>query len=491
MRELLLPDNRLTGEIPPEFGNLLSLAKLDLSGNQLSGCMPVALYYDGKLSHGRDSGDIGPIKACAEPDRENLIAVFKAMGKEELPGAIGTWPGVRVNQSGHVKTLDLAPRGGGRVESVPVVPELGRLSELQALRLRGSGELPPELGMLSNLEYLSITSGGLTGKIPPELGNLSNLTHLSLVANKLSGEIPPELGKLRNLAFLRLDRNQLSGEIPAELEQLSTLVIVNVENDSLSGCLPSNWPTGGGSPPACSVSSTGISQQQADQEFRALAALFEDLGGAGWDRQFRENWLSDKPLGEWAGVGTDDKGYVISLFLHGESTGTLPAELGDLTYLRALDIRAGFGGSLTGGIPKEMGNLSHLSILAISGLDGTGGIPGELFNLTNLRVLSLSGNQLTGGIPRELGNLTNLRRLFLSGNQFSGTVPEELGNLTELQRLHLSGNQLTGEIPQVVWALPKLNELALEGNHDYGCAPANLKDQLYTVHRNNLTLRFC
>ena len=412
--------------------------------------MPVALYYDGKLSHGRDSGDIGPIKACAEPDRENLIAVFKSMGKEELPGAIGTWPGVSVNQSGHVKTLDLFPRvpGGGRVESVPVVPELGRLSQLQALRLRGSGELPPELGMLSNLEYLSITSGGLTGKIPPELGNLSNLTHLSLLANKLSGEIPPELGKLRNLAFLRLDRNQLSGEIPAELEQLSTLVIVNVENDSLSGCLPSNWPTGGGSPPACSVSSTGISQQQADQEFRALAALFEDLGGAGWDRQFRENWLSDKPLGEWAGVGTDDRGYVISLFLHGESTGTLPAELGDLTYLRALDIWPLAGGSLTGGIPKEMGNLSHLSILAISGLDGTGGIPGELFNLTNLRVLSLSGNQLTGGIPRELGSLTNLRRLFLSGNQFSGTVPDELGNLTELQRLHLSGNQLNrGDSP--------------------------------------------
>ena len=67
--------------------------------------------------------------------------------------------------------------------------------------------------------------------------------------------------------------------------------------------------------------------------------------------------------------------------------GTLPAELGDLTYLRTLDIKGfrGFSplaepvprydeGSLEGGIPKELGNLSHLSILIINGLDGTGSI---------------------------------------------------------------------------------------------------------------------
>ena len=181
--QLLLPDNRLTGEIPPEFGNLLSLGGLDLSGNQLSGCIPVGLYYEGQLAGGREV-NIEPIKACAEPDRENLVAVFKAMGKEEHPGAIGTWPGVRLDQSGHVKTLDLANLSR---QVVPVVPELGRLSKLQALRLRGSGELPPELGMLSNLEYLSIRRGGLTGEIPPELGDLSNLTHLSLSRNQLSG----------------------------------------------------------------------------------------------------------------------------------------------------------------------------------------------------------------------------------------------------------------------------------------------------------------
>ena len=419
MTQLLLPDNRLTGEIPPEFGNLLSLDELDLSGNQLSGCIPVGLYYEGQLAGDFNPNylaadfnpevNIEPIKACAEPDRENLVAVFKAMGKEEYPGAIGTWPGVRVDQSGRVKTLDLNPDPLSRREPVPVVPELARLSKLQVLRLRGSGELPPELGSLSNLKHLSIRRGGLTGEIPPELGDLSNLTYLSLSRNTLSGEIPAELGKLRNLTFLYLRGNQLSGEIPAELGQLSSLVFVNVDNNLVSGCFPYAWYDWTGSLPACSAASSRISQQQAGQEFRALAALFEDLGGPEWDRKDREHWLSDKPLGEWAGVGTDDKGYVVSLSLRHEIKGILPAELGDLTYLRTLDIRGSGGvspsryleGSLEGGIPKELGNLSHLSILIINGLDGAAcqcSIPSELFNLTNLRRLRLMYNQFSGTV---------------------------------------------------------------------------------------------
>ena len=512
---LSLADNRLTGEIPPEFGNLLSLAELDLSGNQLSGCIPVGLYYEGQLTRAY----IKPIKVCAEADRENLVAVFKAMGKKEHPGPIGTWPGVSLDQSGRVKTLDLDNPYNPYL--VPVVPELARLSKLQALRLRGSGELPPELGMLSNLEYLSIRGvvgvrgGGLTGKIPPELGDLSNLTYLSLTGNQLSGEIPPELGKLRNLTSLHLRRNQLSGEIPAELGQLSNLLFVTLTRNPLSwsGCLRYAWYDWTG---ACSAASSRISQQQAGQEFRALAALFEDLGGPYWYREDMEHWLSDKPLGEWAGVGTDDKGYVVSLSLRDKVKGILPAELGDLTYLRTLDIRGSRGrlnrGSLEGGIPKELGNLSHLSILIINGLDGAAcqcSIPSELFNLTNLRILDLSRNQLTGEIPEELGTLTNLRGLRLMDNQFSGTVPAELGNLTELQHLELSSgskirsregyprDQLTGEIPQEVWDLPKLNHLALEWlptyslRDGYGCVPAELKDRLYTVHSSYSSLRFC
>ena len=46
-----LDDNRITGPIPPELGNLTSLESLELSGNQLSGPVPAEL---GNLTRLRD-----------------------------------------------------------------------------------------------------------------------------------------------------------------------------------------------------------------------------------------------------------------------------------------------------------------------------------------------------------------------------------------------------------------------------------------------------
>ena len=237
---LSLADNRLIGEIPPEFGNLLSLAGLDLSGNQLSGCIPVGLYYEGRLTR----ANIEPIKACAEADRGESGRGLQSHGEGGAPGGYRYLARGQPRSIGSRETLDLYPSRLHPPKPVPVVPELARLSKLQSLRLRGSGELPPELGMLSNLEYLSIRRGELTGKIPPELGDLSNLTHLSLSRNQLSGEIPPELGKLRNLTSLYLSENQLSGEIPAELEQLSNLLFVTLAGSHPSGCIPTPGTTG-------------------------------------------------------------------------------------------------------------------------------------------------------------------------------------------------------------------------------------------------------
>ena len=40
---LRLSGNALSGAIPPEFGELLSIEALFLSGNRLTGCVPPAL----------------------------------------------------------------------------------------------------------------------------------------------------------------------------------------------------------------------------------------------------------------------------------------------------------------------------------------------------------------------------------------------------------------------------------------------------------------
>ena len=51
-------------------------------------------------------------------------------------------------------------------------------------------------------------------------------------------------------------------------------------------------------------------------------------------------------------------------------------------------------------------------------------MPAELGQLTNLRYLDLADNRLSGTIPPELGQLTNLEAWSLSMNRLAGCVPE-------------------------------------------------------------------
>ena len=136
----------------------------------------------------------------------------------------------------------------------------------------------------------------------------------------------------------------------------------------------------------------------------ALVALYEATDGDNWTNN--TNWLSDRPLNEWHGVTTNDDGRVTSLALRAnELSGSLPAELGNLTNLQRLLL---FRNQLSGALPAELGNL------------------------TNLQELSFSENQFAGALPSWLGNLTNLQRLYLSHNQFSGSATGCVGQSHQL-----------------------------------------------------------
>ena len=59
----------------------------------------------------------------------------------------------------------------------------------------------------------------------------------------------------------------------------------------------------------------------------------------------------------------------------------------------------------------------------------SGSLPQNIGDLTYLEALWLSGNQLSGEIPESLGNLSNLELLYLSDNNLSGSIPESLCSL--------------------------------------------------------------
>lgn len=207
---------------------------------------------------------------------------------------------------------------------------------------------------------------------------------------------------------------------------------------------------------------------ETDRE--ALGALYHATDGPDWVNS--DNWLSDKPLGEWYGVMTDDLGRVTELRLENNRVGgELPPELGQLSNLEELNLT---DNELVGEIPVELGQLSKLTLLLLNDNDLTGEIPPDLGQLSNLTHLRLARNDLGGRIPSALGQLSNLVALDLDYNELTGAIPAELGRLSNLEELVLNDNDLSGAIPAELGQLSSLVELFLHGNDFSGCVPEAL-----------------
>ncbi len=212
-------------------------------------------------------------------------------------------------------------------------------------------------------------------------------------------------------------------------------------------------------------------------ECEALVALYESANGAGWED--KTNWLRTTTVGNWNGITVSD-GHVSEIELYVNNlNGTIPFQLGSMTYLQILDLS---WNQLSGTIPASLGNLTNLQYLDLDGNQLTGTIPAELGNLASLDWLDLGNNQLSGTIPSSLGNLTNLTRLSLGGNQLTGTIPAELGDLSFLYGLYLGGNQLSGTIPSSLGNLTSLQSLSLSWNQLTGTIPSELGNLDHLTH---------
>ncbi len=105
--------------------------------------------------------------------------------------------------------------------------------------------------------------------------------------------------------------------------------------------------------------------------------------------------------------------------------------------------------SLVGTFPEGILDLSNLAVLNLAYNPGlTGSLPAGLGTLTGLAALELFETGLSGALPASFGNLTNLDILNLSDTQLSGSVTM-IENLTSLWYLNLSRTAFSGAMPEM------------------------------------------
>ncbi|KAL7609721.1 hypothetical protein Lser_V15G11867 [Lactuca serriola] len=228
----MLKDNKLSGSIPTELGNLKSLTNLAVNRNLLTGSIPVSFGDLTSLNslymhQNQLSGPI-PIQLVI---LKSLIDL--KLNKNQLSGSIPP----EFGNSTQLQRLDLSSnRLTGQIPK-----EFGKIKRMLNLSLADnqlSGIIPPEIGSFELIEVLDLSTNRLNGSLPISIGQWEHIHYLNLSNNKLGEKIPSEIGKLVQLTKLDLSQNLLTDVIPTEVQGLQSLQKLDLSHNRLSGSIP-------------------------------------------------------------------------------------------------------------------------------------------------------------------------------------------------------------------------------------------------------------
>ncbi|MCL7031725.1 hypothetical protein MKW94_030409 [Papaver nudicaule] len=349
LQKLLLPDNFLSGDVPPELGNCKNLKTLDLSFNSITGSIPLQVWE--------------------LPNLTDLVMWANNI-TGELPSTICT------DENANLETLILN-------------------NNLM------TGTLPESLGACTRLLWVSLSTNKIGGRIPSGIGNLKNLAILQLGNNLLDGDIPPELGNCKSLIWLDLNSNALTGSLPPQLADQAGLVTPGlvsgkqfafVRNEGGTSCRGAggltefegirserlaNLPTLHSCPSIRIYTGLTVYTFVSNGSMIYMDVSYNSLSGNIPNRFGSMSYLQVLNLG------------------HNRLTGSIPDSFGDLKMIGVLDLSHNY---LEGYVPGSLGSLSFLSDLDVSNNNLTGTIP-SAGQLTTFPAARYENNSGLCGVP--------------------------------------------------------------------------------------------
>ncbi|XP_050131274.1 phytosulfokine receptor 1-like isoform X3 [Malus sylvestris] len=412
LTQLNIQDNKLSGALSEEFGNLSNLVRLDISTNGFSGTIPDVFHSLGRLQNfvahsNRFGGRIPPSLSSS-----STITLLN-LKNNSLQGTID----LDCSAMTSLTSLDLGSnRFDGPIPSN--LPSCQHLNTVNLARNNFTGEIPESFKSFHSLSYISLSNCSLSNisSALQILQQCQNLTTLVLTLNfrseqfpadptlhfeklkvlviancRLTGVIPQWLSTSSRLQLLDISWNQLEGTIPVWFGNFSSLFYLDMSNNSLTGEIP-----------------------------RSLTGLPSLING----RIFIEEPSPDFPLFMKKNVSARGLQY--------NQVGSFPPTL-ELS-----------NNNLSGPIWPEFGKLKSLHVLDLKCNNLSGPIPSNLSGMASLETLDLSHNMLSGNIPPSLVKLNFLSKFNAADNQLYGVIPTG-GQFWTFPNSSFEGNNLCGD----------------------------------------------
>ncbi|KAI3409021.1 uncharacterized protein J3R85_019901 [Psidium guajava] len=360
--ELDVGSNRLTGEPPTSLLFVDDQSNVDLSSNLYEGPLPIwssnvtTLY----LNDNRFSGHIPPNIGELMPYLTDLDISWNGLNGT-IPLSIGNMTSLTTLVISNNYLSGEIPRFWSNLSLLYIL-------DMSSNNL--SGPIPSEIGFLSSLMFFILSDNNLSGKLPSLLRNCSSLTSIDLGENNLLGNIPAWIGEsIPSLLILRLRSNLFTGEIPPQLCRLSNLHIVDISHNSLTGSIP-----------PCIGNLTGLKLELTDADTVRYEGQLT-LVAKGRFIQYGQSILylvnsldlSDNRLsGEIPEVLTSLVRLGTLNLSMNHLIGKIPISIGNLEWLETLDLSSN---NLSGPIPPSITDLTKLNHLNLSYNEFSGKIP--------------------------------------------------------------------------------------------------------------------